>query len=169
MRVDINTIELVYAIRRESYAELAVLIQDEDLRYKTEPGSERNEELKKYIKESFSELMSALTRFIQVIPSMQDEDGGVHLDDLSDHLPDVMGIDFKHSERRLTGKIDLVARLCNEYLIHSVLFKHYRTVGQLDLAKSRSEMAAACIERVSALLHLKGEPVKTPTNRRPLI
>lgn len=154
MIVEISPKEILYRVRDIAQDELAVTTPDETLRYKIEPGSEKEDKVKMFISESFENLCSQVLRFL----SSETQGYFAGVDNAAIELPDRFVLEFEISERRAAGKAAIVANKCAKYIAENTLLNYYLSVGQVNLAQNHGQVAAAELNKISTLLYTKALP-----------
>lgn len=154
MRIEISSAEILHRVRDIAQDELAATTQDETLRYKIEPGTEKEDKVKTFIGESFENLGELLWRFLSV--EGQGYFGSV--ENSATVLPQKYVFDFDISERRAAGKASILTAKCATVIVQDTLARHYESVGQTQLAQNHAQLAAAEQKNISKLLYTKALP-----------
>lgn len=154
MTIEISPAEILYRVRDKAQDELAVSVPDETLRYKIEPGSEKEDKVKTYILESFEDLCASVWRFL----SEKTQSDYVDIGNSATALPDRFVLEFSISERRAAGKAAMVANKCMAFFVEFTLARYYLDIGQVALSQNHSLLAVGEQDKISKLLYTKALP-----------
>ena len=154
MIIEISPKEILYRVRDIAQDELAVTTPDETLRYKIDPGSEKEDKVKAFINESFENLCNLFWRFLS--EDSRYRYGAVENTDVV--LPDKYVLEFEISERRAAGKTAIVTGKCATFLVQDTLMRYYLSVGLVNLAQNHANASSAEQRNLSSLLYTKALP-----------
>lgn len=154
MTIEISSKEILYRVRDIAQDELAVTTPDETLRYKIEPGSEKEDKVKMFISESFENLCSLFWRFLS--EECREQFGLI--DNTAVILPERYVLEFEISERRAAGKTNIVTQKCATFLVQDTLMRYYLSVGQVNLAQNHAQASLGEQKNISTLIYTKALP-----------
>lgn len=155
MKVQIATSELIYNIRSKSASELSHVPAEQ--RYQWEVGTEKMDEVRRCIVESYAMLQETLSRFLR----LEEDLGDIETDESI--LPELLVLDFENSGRRTAGRGQTLTDHCLAYLTDATLAKFYLSVSAMDMADKRTKMADAELNFITKLLYTKLPPRSIPT------
>lgn len=154
MTIEISSAEILHRVRDIAQDELAVTVPDETLRYKIEPGSEKEDKVKTFIAESVDDLCARMLRFL----SRDNQQNYASVENAESILPERYVLEFDISERRAAGKAWVLAGKCAAFLVEDTLMKYYLTIGQVALSQNHAQLAAAEQNKITTLLYTKALP-----------
>ena len=154
MTIEISSAEILHRVRDVAQDELAVTTPDETLRYKIEPGSEKEDKMNTYIGESVENLCSQMWRFL----SPECISNYASVENESVVLPERYVFDFDISERRALGKTAILKEKFAAVIVEYTLLRYYLDLGQVQLSQNHSQVAAAELNKISSLLYTKALP-----------
>lgn len=154
MRIEINSAEILHRVRDIAQDELAATTQDETLRYKIEPGTEKEDKVKTFIGQSFENLAWQLWRFL----STENQAEFWSVANSATTLPEKYVFDFDVSERREAGKASILAAKCSAEVVEDTLFRYYTSVGQVQMAQNHLQQATAEQKNISTIIFTKALP-----------
>lgn len=154
MIIEISSAEILHRVRDIAQDELAVTIPDETLRYKIEPGSEKEDKVKTFISSSVEDFCALAWRFLS--DESQQRYGWVENSEVV--LPERYCFKFDVSERRAAGKASIITNKSASYLVENTLQKYYLSIGQVALAQNHAQQASAEMNLISTLLYTKALP-----------
>lgn len=149
MRISLMYDELLFDIKNKNRAEVAG-IDDPAIRYRAEIGSDKDEEIKRCILSAFATLTNTYMRFMRA--------GEVVAVDNQSYVPEKLEVEIVGSERRLGGKMPMIADIMHSLLVNMTLSKFYLTCGQSDLSTMRDSLAAADVQTLQKLIYSKQPP-----------
>ena len=149
MRISLMYDELLFDIKTKNRAEVAVY-DDPAIRYRAEIGSDKEEEIKRCILSAFATLTNTYMRFMRA--------GEVVAVDNQSYVPEQLEVEIVGSERRLGGKMPMIADIMHSLLVNMTLSKFYLTCGQSDLSTMRDSLAAADVQTLQKLIYSKQPP-----------
>lgn len=149
MRISLMYDELLFDIKTKNRAEVAG-IDDPAIRYRAEIGSDKDEEIKRCILSAFATLTNTYMRFMRT--------GEVVAVDNQSYVPEKLEVEIVGSERRLGGKMPMIADIMHSLLVNMTLSKFYLTCGQSDLSTMRDSLAAADVQTLQKLIYSKQPP-----------
>ena len=152
MEVSIYTNELLYNIKNKSHQELAVLAPDPEQRYTQEAGTDKEEDLKRCIIESYSEVVGIVSRFEYNICPVQEVTAAVP------ELPEYFVFYIESSERRLVSEEQALANMILSYMTNRSLSRYYANAGRNDLAEKDEANAAYDKDQIIKLIYRKRRP-----------
>lgn len=154
MTIEISSAEILYRVRDVAQDELAVSVPDETLRYKIEPGSEKEDKVKSFIAQAVEDLCSRVWRFL----SDKSHQDYAMIDNAAETLPERYVFEFEISERRAFGKANMLANKFISYAVEYALMNYYLTIGQVALSQNHAQLAALDQNKISNLLYTKALP-----------
>lgn len=152
MEVKISSDELLFNIKNKSHQELAVLVPDPEQRYPQEAGSEKEEDLKRCIVESFAEAVGIVSRFEYNICPVQEVTA------TAPELPEYFVFYIESSERRLVSEEQALADMLLSYMTNRSLSRYYTNAGRNDLAAKDEANAAYDKDQIIKLIYRKRRP-----------
>lgn len=155
MTISISTAEVLHHIRRLAHIELENTIPDETARYKVEPGTEKLDELRRMLLNSFGNLTELLSRFL--IFTGTDSDSYA-ITNAAPTLPDSFSLELDSTSRRLAGKAQAVGSACFSYLTNAVLVEYYSSVAQPNLVDAHVKLLAKDTEVLNKSIYTKTQP-----------
>lgn len=152
MEVKISSDELLFNIKNKSHQELAVLAPDPEQRYAQEAGTEKEEDLKRCIVESFAEAVGIVSRFEYNICPVQEVTA------TAPELPEYFVFYIESSERRLVSEEQALADMILSYMTNRSLSRYYTNAGRNDLAAKDEANAAYDKDQIIKLIYRKRRP-----------
>lgn len=149
MRISLMYDELLFDIKNKNRAEV-VVYDDPAIRYRAEIGPDKDEEIKRCILSAFATLTNTYMRFMRA--------GEVVAVDNQSYVPEKLEVEIVGSERRLGGKMPMIADIMHSLLVNMTLSKFYLTCGQSDLSTMRDSLAAADVQTLQKLIYSKQPP-----------
>ena len=149
MKITLLYSELLFDLTNKNRSEVALL--DPAVRYRSEVGKDKEEEVRRCLLNSLSTLTANYARFMRAVEVLP-------VDNQS-FVPDKIEIDIYGSERRLAGKMPAIADCMHSLLVNMTLSLFYRSVGQGDLSASRDNLAAVDVQVLKKLLYSKQPPL----------
>lgn len=148
MRISLDYKELLYDITTKNRSEVAML--EPGVRYRSEIGADKTDEVKRCLLNSLSTLTATYARFVQdtlVLPS-----------DNELSIPETIEIDIYGSDRRLGGKTSAISNTMHSLLVNMTLSLFYISVTQTDLAKIHDDLAVLDVQLLKKLIYIKQPP-----------
>lgn len=149
MDITINTSELYFDIRNKSHLQ-AASIQDVDLRYSIEAGSEKKAEIDRCIAEAEAKVLLMCSRFLSSTTEANAN---------NNTLPTAYTYSFTANSRRLGNKGDAIAKTIHSAIVSMALSKFYVSVNMIDMAKSEELVAGNAVALLEKMLNEKQPPV----------
>lgn len=154
MTITIIIEELLKDIRERSH--LDVQGMEPDVQYRTEAGSDKNEQLKREI----IIVSSALTRMLQRY--LVDSDSQEADNTLDGRVGSQLEWELYMSERRASNKAQPLTDACHDYMVHYTLARYYKSVNAGELSNSHSLQTADAAREIEGLLYSKTPPKYEP-------
>lgn len=154
MTITIIIEELLKDIRERSH--LDVQGMEPDVQYRTEAGSDKNEQLKREI----VIVSSALTRMLQRY--LTHDDTGTADDTLDGRVGEQLVWNLNVSERRASNLAQPLTDACHDYLVHYALSRYYKSAAADELSNTHSLLTADASNEITALLYSKTPPTYEP-------
>ena len=149
MEITIYTEELVNKIRSTSHREVEG-IEDVDVRYRAEAGSEKLEEIYGCLSSALSRLRGRCSRWL--MPDYKKAGDNVM------PLPSSCVFSFMLSERRAINKTEPLTAVMETFLIEYALSRFYSNVSMSELSNKHSMLALDAGNEIDALLFTKQPP-----------
>lgn len=143
IKITLKRAEILFDIHNQSHHE-CLNITDVEERYRKEAGSDKTEELNRFIAESVSELHAIFHRWIA-------DDYEENMDDVPEDNPGDIVLELDMSARRTAGKAKSLTERMHSFIVNRTLGRYYSSVGLTDLAQlhtKESEDTAAYLERI---------------------
>lgn len=150
MIVYVSYESLLSEIRQKSHLEVQH-IQDPEVRYLAEAGTEKDDELGRCVVVADAQLRALVSRYLTNDPHRVVEAGV--------DTPKVLPYPFLFSRRRAMNKAEQLPQMMRDYLVNAALAKFYATVAVTDLAASRGNMAAQQAAEIVRVLYTKLPPL----------
>ena len=150
MTITISTASALSEIKAKSHLEVKS-IQDPEVRYDVEAGTEKEPEIKRCIAYADAQLRALLFRYLQTV-SADTVAAGIA-------VPETLTYVLNLSERRAENKSAQLPQMFREYIVTTALSKFYATVSATDLASRRGNDAAALGAEIVRLVFFKTPPV----------
>lgn len=148
MKITLQYKELLFDITNKNRAEVASL--DAATRYRSEIGSDKEDEVRRCLSSALSTLSANYVRLIS--------SAGIVSADNQPFSSDKVEIDLNGSERRFSGKETAIASIMHSALVSMTLSLFYISCGQSSLTKLHDELAANDIQVLKRLLYSKTPP-----------
>ena len=148
MKITLIVEELLKDMRQRSHQDVQGM--EPDVQYRTEAGSDKNEQLKREIVTVSSSLTRMLNRWLA-----EDYDAS------ADNMPGVaeeLVWNLNMSERRMSGKVQPLTDACHDYMVHYVLSRYYKSVNAGELSNTHSLLIADAAKEIEELLYSKKPP-----------
>ena len=156
MTITIIIEELLKDIRERS--RLDVQGMEPDVQYRTEAGSDKNEQLKREI----VIVSSALTRMLQRY--LTHDDTGTADDTLDGRVGEQLVWNLNVSERRASNLAQPLTDACHDYMVHYTLARYYKSVNAGELSNTHSLQTADAAREIEGLLFSKTPPRYEPAD-----
>lgn len=156
MTITIIIEELLKDIRERSH--LDVQGMEPDVQYRTEAGSDKNEQLKREI----VIVSSALTRMLQRYLVADDTDAADNA--LDGRVGQQLVWELDMSDRRASNKAQPLADACHDYMVHYTLARYYKSVNAGELSNTHSLQTADAAREIEGLLFSKTPPRYEPAD-----
>lgn len=150
MNITIVYSEVLFDLQNKNREEVRS-IQEPQARYQAEAGSNKTDEVRRCLQEAFSQVESMYVRFIN---SSSDNDASNVLEEGDDR-----SLVFEVSDRRASGKSQVIADTIHSLIVNHALQKFYNTVQQPELAAKRNSLAEADASMLNKLLYEKLPPI----------
>jgi len=150
MTITITTASALSEIKEKSHLEVKS-IQDPEIRYDIEAGTEKEPEIERCIVYADTQLRALLSRYLQTVASDTIAAGIT--------VPETLTYVLNLSERRAENKSAQLPQMFREYIITAALSKFYATVSATELASKRGNEAAALGAEIVRLIYFKNPPV----------
>lgn len=154
MVIEISSAEILHRVRDIAQDELAVTTPDDTLRYKIEPGTEREDKVKMFINESVEDLSSHIWRFL----STEDMEEDASMENAPSLIPDRYVFNLDVSERRAAGKAIILKEKFATVLMESTLMRYYLSLGQVQLSQNHGQASASELKKIQTLIYTKALP-----------
>ncbi len=154
MTITIIIEELLKDIRERSH--LDVQGMEPDVQYRTEAGSDKNEQLKREI----VIVSSALTRMLK--RHLVDSDSQEADNTLDGRVGSQLEWELDMSERRASNKAQPLTDACHDYMVHYTLARYYKSVNAGELSNTHSLQTADAAREIEGLLYSKTPPKYEP-------
>jgi hypothetical protein len=154
MTITIIIDELLKDMRERSHLDVQGLAPD--VQYRTEAGSDKNEQLKREI----VIVSSALTRMLQRY--LTDDDTNSADNTLDGRVGEQLEWTLDMSERRASNKVQPLTDACHDYLVHYALSRYYKSVNAGELSNTHSLQTADAAKEIEGLLYSKTPPRYEP-------
>lgn len=148
MKITLIVEELLKDMRERSH--LDVQEMEPDAQYRTEAGSDKNEQLKREIVTVSASLTRMLHRWLA-------DDYDVSADNMLG-LTDELTWKLNMGERRMSGKVQPLTDACHDYMVHYVLSRYYKSVNAGELSNTHSLQTADAAKEIEELLYSKNPP-----------
>lgn len=142
--------EILFDIHNRSHHE-CLNIADVEERYRKEAGSDKAEELNRFIAESVSELRSLLYRWIA-------DDYRQDADDVPEDKSDIM-FALSMSTRRAAGKAAALPEKMHDFIVNRTLGRFYASVGEADLSSLHAGISADAATHIEQVIYRRNEPI----------
>lgn len=146
--------ELLKDMRERSHLDVQGLAPD--VQYRTEAGSDKNEQLKREI----VIVSSALTRMLQRY--LTHDDTGTADDTLDGRVGEQLVWNLNVSERRASNLAQPLTDACHDYMVHYALSRYYKSVNAGELSNTHSLLTADASNEITTLLYSKTPPIYEP-------
>ncbi|MBR4404926.1 MAG: hypothetical protein IKW84_08960 [Bacteroidaceae bacterium] len=156
MTITIIIEELLKDIRERSH--LDVQGMEPDMQYRTEAGSDKNEQLKREIVIVSSALTRMLQRYLNVDDTAQADNT------LDGRVGQQLVWELDMSDRRASNKAQPLADACHDYLVHYTLARYYKSVNAGELSNTHSLQTADAAGEIEGLLFSKTPPRYEPAD-----
>lgn len=151
MTVNINIKELFFDIKNKSHHEVAS-IQDTDLRYVAEAGTENEHEIYRCIIEAEARVRLMCGKFlVRASESFNDNT-------LPEKVPDKYTYEFVDNARRQDNRGQVIVDGMHSAIVSMALSKFYVSVNQNELAAQHDALANKGVELLERMLYEKLPP-----------
>ena len=154
MTITIIIEELLKDIRERSHLDVQGV--EPDVQYRTEAGSDKNEQLKREI----VIVSSALTRMLQRYLVADDTETADNT--LDGRVGSQLEWELDMSERRASNKVQPLTDACHDYMVHYTLARYYKSVNAGELSNTHSLQTADAAKEIQELLYSKTPPIYEP-------
>ena len=141
--------EIIKRLRSISHREVAT-IEDPDVRYRVEAGSEKMDEIHHCIMDAYSRLSARCSRWL--VASYK------HNVDNYISLPESFSFEFDLSERRSINNSDALLTEMHNFTVEYALSKFYSDVNQSELSNKHSLLALDAGNNIDRILYTKQPP-----------
>ena len=149
MVITLYTEEILNSLRSVSHREVAA-IEDPDMRYRAEAGSEKMEDIYHCIWDAFARLSSRCSRWLKATYQHKREN-------LMD-IPTQFTFEFVLSERRSINNTEPLTNEMHNFMVEYALSKFYSIVNQGDLSNKHSLLALDAGNAIDQILYTKQPP-----------
>lgn len=181
MIIEISTAELFFDIKNKSHHEVAS-IQDVNLRYVAEAGTENYHEIYRCITDAEARIRLMCGKFLisaeevegNIPPAdaspVSEEDtpstdeGNSHDNNLQDNVPIAFRYTFVDSPRRQDNRGRVIANGMHSAIVSMALSKFYISVNQMELSKVHDELAHRSVALLEKMLYEKVQPTQPTWN-----
>jgi len=150
MRVVLIVDELLHDIATVSHLEVAQ-IADIDLRYRSEAGTDKTDEIIRCIRAAIVNLVALCNRF-RLTVSTEEVDNALN-------IPERFVLDFGTTERRTSGKEQAICDVMHNIVVDNALVKFYSNVQQIDLSNNHALPLQESINIFQQLIFSKNPPL----------
>jgi len=150
-KITLSSAELLFDIYNRSHAETAS-IADADIRYRAEARQDKEEILRRYIRESQAELGQTIGRYLK------EDFTATATDALSPAQGDIT-IELSLTARRLENRIAQLTDRAHSFIVNRTLSKFYASAGQGDLAAVHTKQSADELVLIDRLIFTKTPPI----------
>lgn len=149
LTIAISVTEVMDDVRKKSQLECQG-IESDDARYRTEAGTDKNDELARCVISSAASLAKRLKRYLVIYKALSSDDILA--------VPEAYTYELEFADRRLDGKAAPMAARMHDYMVHLTLAKYYATVNQGDLSKVHSLAAVDAEKDIEEMIYHKQPP-----------
>lgn len=155
MEITLYTDKIFRELERLSRQEAAG-IQDPDVRYSAEVGTNNREEIYRELTYAVGSLKRVMHRVLKraVVREVEQKTA----DNLVFAIPDSIVFELAMSERRAANKVVPLCDKMQEFLVNLILTRHYANVGQGEMSKNRSLRAIEIGNEIDELIYTKEPP-----------
>lgn len=185
MIIEISTAELFFDIKNKSHHEVAS-IQDVNLRYVAEAGTENDHEIYRCITDAEAKIRLMCGKFlmkaeeigtppaddtpsdegatttIEDAPDTSEENS--HDNNLKDDVPTAYRYTFVDNPRRQDNRGRVIANGMHSAIVSMALSKFYISVNQMELSKAHDELAGRSVALLEKMLYEKVQPTQPTWN-----
>ena len=158
MEIKILTSELKFDIKNKSHNEVSS-IEDVNLRYMAEAGTEKESEIDRCIIEAEARVRLVCGRFLKRVTASTPQNNA-----LPESLPESYTYEFVDNPRRLDNKEKAMADSIHFAIVNLALSKFYVSVSQTGLANTHDAMATNALSLIENALYDKLPPVQPTIN-----
>lgn len=151
MQVKIKIKELFFDIKNKSHHEVAS-IQDTDLRYVAEAGTENEHEIYRCIIDAEAKVRLMCGKFlVRASETFNDNT-------LPEQVPDEYTYDFIDNARRQDNRGQVIVDGMHSAIVSMALSKFYVSVNQMELSEQHDKLAANAVLLLERMLYEKLPP-----------
>lgn len=177
MIIEISTAELFFDIKNKSHHEVAS-IQDVNLRYVAEAGTENDHEIYRCITDAEAKIRLMCGKFLVSAEEVEEtttpedatpasEEGAPsdsHDNSLQDNVPIAYKYTFVDNPRRQDNRGRVIANGMHSAIVSMALSKFYISVNQMELSKAHDELANRSVALLEKMLYEKVQPTQPTWN-----
>lgn len=179
MEVTINTEELFFDIKNKSHYEVSS-IQDVNLRYIAEAGSEKTHEVFRCIIDAEAIVRLMCNKFVSTVEEkyaeQAPEDEGTatvastttkeSINNIPEEVPTSFVYTFVDNPRRHDNRGQVLANSIHSAIVSMALSKFYVSVNQMELSQAHDALAKNAVVLLERMLYEKKQP-SAPTWNNP--
>lgn len=150
MKIEVIFEELLSDIKNKSHYEVAS-IQDVNLRYIAEAGTENEPEITRCIIEAEAMVRQMCVKFLN--PDTTTDDNS-----LPESNPDKFVYDFRTNSRMQDNRGKVMANGIHSAIVSMALSKFYISVNQMELSKAHDALAQNALTLLERMLYEKRQP-----------
>ena len=150
MEINLNTNKIVDEVRRRAYFEVES-IKEPEARNDARAGLDKMAEIEQSLVVAASELQDMTNRFLLLDATFYTDNTG--------STPQSLMYVFQAGERRMAGKLPALTAAIHDFLVDTMLSKHFTTVSQVDISDRHKKLAAERFAQIERLLYTKNPPI----------